>query len=310
VNAGTNRLIRLLPAVFQRTVLPDPDRPERPPNAVLLALLDVMTELQRPDLEVLAGLDTYFDRYQAPDAFVPLLASWLDLDWLFIHPPARLDDAAASEISPLELGRLRELVAAAARFARLRGSAEGLLDFMATATNVHGLAVDEHVPEYDPPLKDKPVPKEKPMPKRNELPERSFHLRIWAPPAAEPWRATLKRMLEVLKPAYTTAELFTARDLAGRLEQDFNLHGVVVQSAVEPGDERPRSMHLTVLAPGKPERPDDIAARIDMLTPPGDAVSCEADAGVWKKTFREWQKPFTGEAHDGPANNQRQRSSL
>lgn len=141
MSAGNHPLIDLLPAVYQRT-LTDLDWPPNP----LLALLDVMVELQRPDLEVLAELNTYFDRYQAPEAFVPLLASWLDLDWLFTRQPWRLDAAAAREISPIKIGRLRELVAAATRFAPLRGTAQGLLDFMETATNVHGLAVDDHLP--------------------------------------------------------------------------------------------------------------------------------------------------------------------
>jgi hypothetical protein len=266
VSAGDHPLIDLLPAVYQR-ILKDPNRP---PNLVLLALLEVMVELQRPDLEVLAELDTYFDRYQAPEAFVPLLASWLDLDWLFTLQPERLDAAAAREISPLEIGRLRELVAAATHFARLRGTAQCLLDFMETATNVHGLAVDDRVPE------------------------RSFYLRVWVPPEGKPWRAILRRMLDVLKPAYTKADLFPSEDLVSRLAQDIKLPGLAVHTEVEASDPRPRRIHLRVLAPGSDLTPDMVEkmkTSIDPLTPPGEDTTAveETDAGIRIKTFREWR---------------------
>ena len=190
MNFENRELIRLLPAVYQRTV----QDPKRPRDVALLALLDVMTGMLGPDLEVLAELGTYFDRYQAPDAFVPLLASWLDLDWLFPRLPTRLDAAAAREISPLELGRLRELVAAATRLALVRGTAQGLLDFMETATNVRGLAVDEHVPMKDNAQKrsDDPVK------------ERGFHLRVWVPKEGESsrarWRACCRRSSRLIPP--------------------------------------------------------------------------------------------------------------
>jgi phage tail-like protein len=267
VSAVNHPLIHLLPAVFQRTL----QDPTRPPDRMLLALLEVMTGLQNPDLEVLAELDTYFDRYQAPEAFVPLLASWLDLDWLFIRQPERLDAAAAREISPLEIGRLRELVAGATRFIRLRGTAAGLLDFMETATGVAGLAVDEHVPG------------------------RSFHLRLWVPGPGEPWRATLAHMLQVLKPAYSTAELFTAQDLTNYLVQEFKDLPALSVTTVRADEPRPCRINLRVVAPGSldldPGLREQVEERIDTLTPPGvtdPAVIFDAQAGVWQKTFREW----------------------
>ena len=272
MSAESHPLIHLLPAVYQRT-LQDP----KLPNRILLALLDVITELQSPDQEMLAELDTYFDRYQAPDAFVPLLACWLDLDWLYTHLPARLDEAALPENSHLEIGRLRELIAAATRFARLRGTAQGLLDFMETATGVHGLAVNDHVPG------------------------RSFHLQVWVPPQGEPQRALLARMLRVLKPAYTTAELllFTAENLANKLPKEFNLSRLVVQTDVLESDPRPRRIILRVIAPPDADLESDkrlkVADKIDELTPPGKDTPAvtfvEEDVRVWKKTFREWPNP-------------------
>jgi hypothetical protein len=278
VSAENHPLIQLLPSVYQRALKGSSEPGNvRPPNLALQALLDVMVELQRPDQELLAELDTYFDCYQAPEAFVPLLASWLDLDWLFTRQPARLDAAAAREISPLGTGRLRDLAAGAARFARLRGTAQGLLDFIETATNIHGLAVDDHVVD-------------------DHRKERTFHLRLWAPLEAESWRPTLLRMLQTLKPAYMTAELFTARDLMNTLTQEFDLPEPAVETTLQASGPRPRLINLSVkIINGSSVNPDkyrSVKDRIDVLTPPGedqDAVpSQEGNLSIWKKSFREW----------------------
>ena len=263
MSAERNPLIQFLPAVYQRTLQEDPMRPS---CLALKALLDVMIELQAPDQEVLAELDTYFDRYQAPEAFVPLLASWLDLDWLFTRTPKRLDAVSAREmIYPLEMGRLRELAAAAARFARMRGTAQGLLEFMETATNVHGLGVNDDVP---------------------------FYLQVWVPPQGKPQRSLFERMLQVLKPAYVKARLITAEDLTNQLAQKWNLPGLTVQAQVQAEDLRPHCVciQLTVLAPEGGKLNDDIckqiARHIDELTPPGvPAVTQNMTAGVWLKIF-------------------------
>ena len=62
---------RLLPGVFQRTL--EPGRP-------LSALLDVMEALHAPSEAVLANLEALFNPYRTPDAFVPFLAQWVDVD--------------------------------------------------------------------------------------------------------------------------------------------------------------------------------------------------------------------------------------
>ena len=104
----------LLPGVFQRAI-----RPGTP----LAALLAVMEAQHAPVEALLVELDGYFDPYRAPDLFVTLLAGWVDLDRLFAAPPEALDEANIRHLYGPGLGRLRELVAAAAYLSRWRGTA-------------------------------------------------------------------------------------------------------------------------------------------------------------------------------------------
>ncbi len=64
---------QLLPGIFQRTVQP---------GTPIFALLEIMEALPAPDETILNTLDSFFDPHRAPDAFVPFLASWVDLDRL------------------------------------------------------------------------------------------------------------------------------------------------------------------------------------------------------------------------------------
>lgn len=165
----------LLPAVFRRTLRP---------GSPLDALLAVMSGLHAPAEEVLAALDAAFDPRRAEDAMVPFLARWVDLERL-------LDDGSGRDTRgslPTGLGRLRELVAAAARLSQWRGTARGLILFLETATGVPGFAVDELVPGP------------------GGLP-RPFHIRVRVPAGAAPWRALIERIVAMEKPAYVTSEL-------------------------------------------------------------------------------------------------------
>ena len=120
---------RLLPQVFQQAITP---------GSPLAALLDVMVTLQTPAEAVLQKLDMFFDPYQAPDAFVPFLAGWLDLDRFLSGSPERLDDETAVSLFPTSLAHLRELIAAAAFLSQWRGTAKGLTRFLETATGRFG----------------------------------------------------------------------------------------------------------------------------------------------------------------------------
>lgn len=166
---------QLLPGVFQRTLRP---------GAPLAALLEVIEALHAPDEEVLERLAVCFDPYHAPDEFVPYLAGWVDLDRCL----SAAGEPAAAPTFPAGLGRLRELIAAAAFLATWRGTAQGLLRFLETATGVQGFTLSERPPDQA----GRPRP---------------FHLGIRAPAAARPYRALVERIVEMEKPAYMTYEL-------------------------------------------------------------------------------------------------------
>lgn len=177
-----NEIARLLPEVFQRT---------HNPGSPLAALLAVMEALHAPSEEVLTHLDQYFDPYRAPDRFVPYLAQWVDLGPL-------LTDRSDPEVPlltrfPTGLGRLRELIAAAAFLSQWRGTARGLLAFLETALGAQGFAIDEAVTDDA----GRAIP---------------FHLRVRAPAETEAHRALIERIIEIEKPAYVTYELIFSEE--------------------------------------------------------------------------------------------------
>ena len=173
-----NEIEHLLPGIFQRTAQD---------STPLFALLEVMEALPAPDEAVLDQLDAFFDPYRTPDAFVPFLASWVDLERLLLEVPEEFN-ASASPSLPSGIGRLRELVAAATFLAQWRGTAKGLLRFLETATGVQGFVIEEQVLGSD----GQPKP---------------FHIRVRAPQEAAPYRVMIERIIESEKPAYVTYEL-------------------------------------------------------------------------------------------------------
>ena len=177
----------LLPGVFQRTL-----RPETP----LSALLGVMEALHAPSEAALADFPRVLDPRRTPDAFVPMLAAWLDLDRLF-ERPGRGADPSLARLMPSGLGRLRELTAIASELSKWRGTRRGLLLFLETATGLKGFEVDEQVPGDD------------------GLP-RPFHLRLHVPAGGERYRLLIRRIVESEKPAYVTYELQFEPETPGR----------------------------------------------------------------------------------------------
>lgn len=172
---------RLLPGVFQRTVVP---------GAPLLGVLEVMEALHEPSEAVLANLDATFDPLRTQDEFVPFLARWVYLERLFEQSSGIGRTSPTRTDSPIStgLGRLRELIAAAAYLSKWRGTSRGLLLFLETATGLTGFVIEENVRGPD------------------HLP-RPFHLRIGVPGAAKPHSALIERIVEQEKPAYVTYEL-------------------------------------------------------------------------------------------------------
>jgi phage tail-like protein len=163
-------ILQLLPGVFQRAA-----RPGNP----LTALLSAMVALQAPDEEVLDNVDRYFDPYRAPDAFVPFLAGWVDLEPLLLESPEEREVTQANPL-PSGLGRLRALIAIAAELSRWRGTARGLLQFLQTATGLTGFTITEPKP---------------------------FYIVVQAPAGSEAYRVLLERIIELEKPAYVQHEL-------------------------------------------------------------------------------------------------------
>lgn len=170
----TAQIKRLLPSIFQRAM-----RSEGP----LPAILGVMEGMHAPDESVLSGLETVFDPRRTPDAFVPYLASWMDLEVL-------LDVSRTAPTPSLStgVGRLRELVANAATLSHWRGTRKGLTLFLETATGVSGFDVNETV-----------------LGANGQV--RPFHLRITAPERLTAHRSLVQRIIELEKPAYVTYEL-------------------------------------------------------------------------------------------------------
>ena len=175
----SSRIEKLLPWVFRRTA---------GEGTPLRATLEAMEALHAPVEETLASLDRTLDPRRAPDAFVPFLSGWVDLDWLLPEATKGSRSAPAEAAFPTGLGRLRELVAAAASLSQWRGTAKGLLMFLETATGLRGFRVEEQPPDAE----GRPRP---------------FHLRVRCPKEAAPLRPLLVRIVESEKPAYVTYEL-------------------------------------------------------------------------------------------------------
>ena len=173
------RIKRLLPAVYQTAA--DDGTP-------LAALLGVMEAMHAPAELVLAQIESHFDPYRAPDAFVPYLASWVDLGRMLDRPRG----GSRSPSFPAGVGRLRELTAAAITLSQWRGTRKGLLLFLETATGIAGFTIDEEVRGTNGDLV-------------------AFHISVVAPVAAAIYKSLIERIIELEKPAYVTYELtFTA----------------------------------------------------------------------------------------------------
>jgi len=167
----------LLPDVFRRTVHQ---------GAPLLAILEVMATLPAPDEDILTRLPDYFNPYRTPEEFTAFLARWVDLDRLLSDGADPTADILLE--FPGGLGRLRDLIAAAAQLSRWRGTRRGLMLFLELATGVSGFQVEEQPPD-------------------EAGRSRPFHLCIHAPAAARPYHALIQQIIEQEKPVYVTHEL-------------------------------------------------------------------------------------------------------
>ena len=178
-----NNIEHLLPQVMRRAA---------GEGTPLSALLEVMAAHLEPTERTLADVPGVFAAHSCPPAFLPLLATWLDLDWLWQvegrSSIAKVADAwehaRGLSCGP---GRLRSLLEAAAWLSRWRGTARGLRHFLTLATGVRNIHIDEQVPGPD----GRPLP---------------YHIRIRAP-GAELHRTLIERIVNAEKPAHVTYEI-------------------------------------------------------------------------------------------------------
>jgi phage tail-like protein len=173
------RIKSMLPGIFQRAA--EPDSP-------LYALLGVMEALHQPSESILDDLDVFFDPRFTLDDFIPMLAGWMDLDRLF--PKRRGRRTAESldpTVPPMDVQRLRMLVANASWLAQWRGTIRGLRRFLELATGSNEFEFSENFDSLGQP--------------------RAFHLRVLAPEAMRSHQALLYRIIRSEKPAYVTFDL-------------------------------------------------------------------------------------------------------
>lgn len=176
-------IARLLPAVLRRGRAPDRTDP-------LSILLSAMAALQLRPEGVLDELEAFYDPQRAPLDSLVFLAYWMDLESTIA--PGQPSGLAwrrstdwrevVAEGIPAGTDRLRELVGEAVPLLRQRGTAQGLRRFLQAATGVQEIEVYES----------------------RELP---FHIHVVYPATAW-WHAeTLRRLVEIQKPAYLTYDL-------------------------------------------------------------------------------------------------------
>lgn len=171
------RIARFLPETYQAAI-----RPDNP----LGALLAAMESLHAPAEAALDDLDRYVDAHRAPDAFVFMLADWMDLgryvEWSGGRPGAGRPRFAAG------IPRLRLLVAEAAELSRGRGTRAALERFLEVAVGVPGFTVEENPPDA-------------------AGAPRLFHIRVRAPSAARRLEDLVRRIVDEERPAYATYEV-------------------------------------------------------------------------------------------------------
>jgi phage tail-like protein len=172
-----SQIKRLLPSTFQRAWTP---------ASPLAAVLALMEDHHTPAESVLSQLNTFFDPRRAPDAFVPYLASWVDLEILL--DLSHSEDGPPTPALSTGVGRLRELVANAAMLSHWRGTRTGMRLFLETAVGITGFDINEAVTGPDGRIKP-------------------FHLMVTAPEEVLPHRSLIQRIIEFEKPAYVTYDL-------------------------------------------------------------------------------------------------------
>lgn len=182
----TEEVSRLLPFVFQQAL---GSRSEDGPATPLDVIVELMVNLLNPIERSLETVDQAINPRLCSRHMVPFLARWQGLGGLQESGVGRAVTAGPGRF-PLELGRLRELVARAPELARNRGTRKGILMFLETATGVQGFQIEEN---------------------RNSLGEAcEFHVHVTAPTVALASDPLVLRIIELAKPAHVTSEISSA----------------------------------------------------------------------------------------------------
>jgi phage tail-like protein len=127
------RILRYLPENYQLAAAHD--------RGVMRGMLAVMEGMHAPVDRVLRSLDSYFDPYRAPDAFVLLQATWLGLDRYFDWSGG--SPGLGEARYPAGIDRLRMLIAEFPELVRSRGTHQSLIRFLEVATGLSGFAVED-----------------------------------------------------------------------------------------------------------------------------------------------------------------------
>jgi phage tail-like protein len=175
------RIARFLPEIYRVTL--------GTKHGVLDSLLEAMASQHEPVEQILDELDAYIDPVRAPERFLPMLASWLDLapylDW-----SGGRKEAGEPRFAP-GMDRLRLLIACAADLNARRGTRAALEEFLAVATGFAGFSVEE-------------------CPAGEDQARRPFHLRVHAPQSARRYGDLIGRIVDGERPAYVTYEIVFA----------------------------------------------------------------------------------------------------
>lgn len=174
----------LFPAVYRASI------GEEGPLRALVAVMETMHELPERELD---NFEATLHPRRTRDAFVPMLARWVDLAWLWTEARDASAGASGRPVLLEHVGLLRELVASAAELSQWRGTARGLVAFLRRATGLDEIELVESPP--------------------SETGEQQpFHVQVVLPHRANRPRlhALVTRIIEMEKPAHLTYEIVFA----------------------------------------------------------------------------------------------------
>lgn len=167
-----------------KKILPSQFRQGMKKGSPLDAIVNVMANLHIKTEETLADLDRFFAPIRTDESFVPFLAQWVDLDWVY-----RINGTnSGPDRALISTDNVRELISLAWYLSKWRGSAKGLILFLETATGIDGFSVNDTPSDED----GRIIP---------------FHMEITVPGSAASKRNLIERIIDNEKPAYVTYTL-------------------------------------------------------------------------------------------------------